>query len=79
MRTSKQTLKQRYNTAVNRAAAVIVPVAFAASAHADLDMSSAETQIGFGLAAIGAIGAVKLGPSALAWVWGLVTSQARRG
>lgn len=79
MQNQKQTLKQRYNTTVNRVAAVVVPVAFAAAAHAELDMGAAETQIGFGLAAIGAIGAVKLGPSALSWVWSLVTSQAKRG
>ena len=78
--TQPKTLKQRYNQAVNRAAVVIVPVAFAASAHADgLDMSNGVTQLALGLAAIGAIGAAKLAPSALTWVWNLVTQNAKRG
>ncbi len=77
--TQPKTLKQRYHTAINRAAVVIVPVAFAASAHAELDMSEGATQLALGLAAVGAIGAAKLAPSALTWVWNLVTQNAKRG
>lgn len=49
-------------------------------AHADdtLDMDKASAQLGLGLAAIGALGAAKLAPAALTWVWGLVTRYAQR-
>ena len=51
----------------------------ATSAHAEaLDMSDATTQLALGLAAVGAIGAAKLAPAALTWVWSLVTGAAKR-
>lgn len=80
MQTKKPTLKQRYQQAVNRAALVATPVILASSAHAEgLDMGDATTQLALGLAAVGAIGAAKLAPAALTWVWSLVTRTASRG
>lgn len=79
MQTKKPTLKQRYQKIVNVAAIVSTPVVLAASAHAEgLDMSDGTTQLALGLAAVGAIGAAKLAPAALTWVWSLVTSTAKR-
>lgn len=48
-------------------------------AHANLDLSNAETQLGYALAGIGALGALKVAPAALSWVWSLVTRNAARG
>jgi hypothetical protein len=81
MQTKKPTLKQRYNDLANRAAVVATPIILATAAHAEggLDTSSATTQLGYALAAVGAIGAVKLAPAALSWVWSMVTRNASRG
>lgn len=76
----KRTFKQRYQRAVNAVALLGTPVVLATSAHAEgLDMSDGTTQLALGLAAVGAIGAAKLAPAALTWVWSLVTSTAKRG
>ena len=59
---------------------VATPVILASSAHAEgLDMGDGVTQLALGLAAVGAIGAAKLAPAALTWVWSLVTQNAKRG
>lgn len=80
MQTKKPTLKQRYQKVVNVAAVIGTPIVLATAAHADggLDMGSATTQLGYGLAAVGAIGAAKLAPAALTWVWSLITGTAKR-
>lgn len=71
--------KKMYQKVVNYAALAATPVVLATSAHAEaLDMSDATTQLALGLAAVGAIGAAKLAPAALTWVWALVTSAAKR-
>lgn len=80
MQTKKPTLKQRYQAISNRALVIGTPVILATSAHAEgIDTSSAATQLGYALVAIGAIGAVKLAPAALTWVWSIVTRTASRG
>lgn len=80
MQSKKPTLKQRYNKIVNTAAVVATPVILASAAHAEgLDMTQGTTQLALGLAAVGAIGAAKLAPAALTWVWSLVTGTAKRG
>lgn len=59
--------------------ATIATVGISQAHAADpLDMSAATTQLGLGLAAVGALGAAKLAPAALAWVWTLVTRVAQR-
>lgn len=75
----KRNFKKTYQKIVNAAAVVATPVVLATSAHAEgLDMSDATTQLTLGLAAVGAIGAAKLAPAALTWVWSLVTGAAKR-
>lgn len=73
-------LKRVYNRVVNGAAVVAVPVVVATSAHAadGIDLSTATTQLGYGLAAVGALGALKVAPAALSWVWSMVTRNAAR-
>lgn len=56
-----------------------VAVAMPMFAHADLDMSEGTTQLALGLTAVGALGAAKLAPAALSWVWSMVTRVASRG
>lgn len=69
-----------YQRIVNGVAVVLAPVALTATAHAEgLDMSQGTTQLALALAAIGALGAAKLAPAALTWVWGIVTRTASRG
>lgn len=76
---AKRNVKKMYQKAVNTVALVATPLVLATSAHAEgLDMSDGVTQLALGLAAVGAIGAAKLAPSALTWVWSLVTSTAKR-
>lgn len=76
----KRNFKKQYQRVVNAVALVATPVVLATSAHADgLDMGDGTTQLALGLAAVGAIGAAKLAPAALTWVWSLVTSTAKRG
>lgn len=75
----KQKVKDNYQKVVNYTAVGGVAVA-SSMAHAEaLDMSQGTTQLALGLAAVGALGAAKLAPSALSWVWSLVTRNASRG
>lgn len=75
----KRNVKKMYQKVVNTAALILTPVVLATSAHAEgLDMSDATAQLVLGLAAVGAIGAAKLAPAALTWVWSLVTGAAKR-
>lgn len=72
--------KSRYQRIVNGVAVVATPAVVATSAHAEgLDMTQGTTQLALALAAIGALGAAKLAPAALTWVWGIVTRTASRG
>lgn len=71
-------LKRGYNRAANAVLVVGTPVILATSAHAEIDLSSATTQLGYGLAAVGALGALKVAPAALSWVWSMVTRNAAR-
>ena len=72
--------KSRYQRIVNGVAFVATPAVVATSAHAEgLDMAQGTTQLALALAAIGALGAAKLAPAALTWVWGIVTRTASRG
>jgi hypothetical protein len=71
-------LKRGYNRFVN-GAIVAAPFVAASTAHAEgIDLASATTQLGYGLAAVGALGALKVAPAALSWVWGMVTRNAAR-
>ena len=71
----KTFLKSAHNKLLVGAAAALPLVAMAEP----LDMTEATTQLGLGLAAVGALGAAKLAPAALSWVWGMVTRVASRG
>lgn len=73
-----QALKAKYQKSVNAVGIGAVAVA-SASAHASLDVSQGTEQLVLALAAIGSLGAAKLAPSALAWVWSKVNSTASRG
>lgn len=64
----------RYNQILVGAAAS-VPL----FAMAEIDTSAVVTTIGLGAAAVGALGAAKIAPAALTWVWSLVTGMAKRG
>ena len=72
--------KLNYQKAVNTAAvtglAVVSTSAFANSGG--LDMTSATTQLGLALGAVAALGAAKMAPAALSWVWSLLTRVAQR-
>lgn len=60
--------------------AVMVACIGTANAASDtLNMSEATTTLGFALAAVGALGAAKIAPAALTWVWSIVTGMAKRG
>lgn len=67
-------LKSRYNQAL-----VVVAAGLPLFAHAEIDTSAVVTTIGLGAAAVGALGAAKIAPAALTWVWSLVTGMAKRG
>lgn len=43
-----------------------------------LDMSAATTQLGYALVAVSALGAAKLVPAAISWVWSLLSRVAQR-
>ncbi|STZ02999.1 Uncharacterised protein [Moraxella equi] len=75
---NSQALKAKYQKSVNAVGIGAIAVA-SASAHASLDMSAGTEQLGLALAAIGALGAAKLAPSALSWVWARVNRDASRG
>lgn len=71
----------RYQRIVNKVGAVaVVATTGVTVAHANggLDMGSGTTQLALALAAIGALGAAKLAPAALTWVWSIVTRTASR-
>lgn len=76
-----KTLNQKYQKVVN--STVIVGTGLVAtSAFANggaIDVGSATAQLGLALAAIGALGAAKLAPAALVWVWSIITRAASRG
>lgn len=80
MQVKKSALNERYQSVLNRAAVVATPVLLSAPAFADggLDMSSATTQLTLALGAVAALGAAKIAPAALTWVWSLVTRTASR-
>jgi len=44
-----------------------------------IDTTSVVSTLGLAVAAVGALGAAKLAPAALTWVWSLVTGMAKRG
>lgn len=71
----KTFLKSAHNKLLVGAAAALPLVAMAEP----LDMTDGVTQLGLAIGAIGALGASKVAPSALTWVWSLVTGMARRG
>lgn len=64
-----------YNKAIVVLSVSIPTLAFAEG----LDLSPAQTQLGYALAAVGALGALKVAPAALSWVWSMVTRNASRG
>lgn len=70
----KTFLTTTYNKVLVAGAAAMPLLAFA-----DIDVSEGVTQLGYALAALGALGAAKLAPSAIMWVWSMVTAGARRG
>lgn len=69
----RSVLKSRYNQVL-----VGVGASLPLLAMAEVDMSDATTQIALGVAAVGALGAAKMAPAALTWVWSLVTGMAKR-
>lgn len=72
---AKAFYKRHENKALVAVGAVTVGMS---QAHANLDMSEGTTQLALGLAAVGALGAAKLAPAALSWVWTMVTRVAQR-
>ncbi len=64
----------RYNQLLVGAAAS-VPL----FAMAEVDMTAATAVLVSATAAVGALGAAKVAPAALTWVWSLVTGMAKRG
>lgn len=67
-------LKSRYNQVLVGVAASLPLLAMA-----EVDMTEGTTQLALGVAAVGALGAAKMAPAALTWVWSLVTGMAKRG
>lgn len=67
-------LKSRYNQAL-----VVVAAGLPLFAHAEVDMTAATAVLVSATAAVGALGAAKVAPAALTWVWSLVTGMAKRG
>lgn len=53
-------------------------VSTSAFANTGIDMSAATTQLGYALAAVAALGAAKLAPAAISWVFSLLTRVAQR-
>lgn len=73
--------KSRFGNALTVGTAGVIAMS-AISAHAvetPLDMSAATGTLVLAVAAIGALGAAKVAPAALTWVWSLVTGMAKRG
>ena len=65
--------------AVVGSAVVVIGTANSNAAAGALDMADATTTLVLALAAIGALGAAKIAPAALTWVWSIVTGMAKRG
>lgn len=65
--------------AVVGSSVVVFGTANANAAAGALDMGDATTTLVLALAAIGALGAAKIAPAALTWVWSIVTGMAKRG
>lgn len=74
----RSSLRSKYNRVVVGAFAV-APVFAMAEGGTALDMSTATSTLVLALAAVGALGAAKVAPAALTWVWSLVTGMAKRG
>lgn len=72
--------KSRFGNALTvGTAGVIAMSAISANAAEAIDMSEATGTLVLALAAIGALGAAKIVPAALTWVWSMVTGMAKRG
>jgi hypothetical protein len=70
--------KSRFGNALT--AGVLAMSAIGANAApAAIDMADATGTLVLALAAIGALGAAKIAPAALTWVWSMVTGMAKRG
>lgn len=71
--------RSRFNTSYNKllvGSVAVLPL----FAHAEaIDTSGVVTTLGLAVAAVGALGAAKLAPAALTWVWSLVSGMAKRG
>lgn len=74
----QKTNTRSYSTMAAVAVIATFPM-FAQAAEGGLDMSDGVTQLALAVAAVGALGAAKLAPAALTWVWSLVTGMAKRG
>ena len=71
--------KLTYQKAVNFTAVSGLAVAStSAFANGTISMEAATTQLGYALAAVGALGAAKMAPAALSWVWSLLGREAQR-
>ena len=73
--------KSRFGNAltVGTAGVLAMSAICANAAPAAIDMSEATGTLVLALAAIGALGAAKIAPAALTWVWSMVTGMAKRG
>lgn len=73
-------LNQKYQKTVNYVGLTGVTLASTSAFAAEngLDMSSTVTLLGGAVAAVAALGAAKMAPAAIMWVWGLLTRAAQR-
>ena len=73
--------KSRFGNALTVGAAGVLAMSAigANAAPAAIDMADATGTLVLALAAIGALGAAKIAPAALTWVWSMVTGMAKRG
>ena len=69
-------LKSRYNQAL---VVVAASLPLFANAAEGVDTTAVIATIALGAGAVGALGAAKIAPAALTWVWSLVTGMAKRG
>ena len=67
-------LKSRYNQVLVGACASLPLLAMA-----EVDTTAVVATLGSASLAVGALGAAKVAPAALTWVWSLVTGMAKRG
>lgn len=70
----RSVLKSRYNQVLVAAGASLPLFAFA-----EIDTTAVVATLGSATLAVGALGAAKVAPAALTWVWSLVTGMAKRG